>query len=137
MCANEKGWGLVVGECSEGMSGKAGIPQGSFRGLCGNKMSPTMHFWAIVTETPPSMVAMEIKGRTEKEPSLTSRKSGSIRGYVMRSRPGRPRNHKESCLERVRYLLVGCLSGVSRGRQLFITRLKGMFTDGSVLILTL
>lgn len=36
VCVNEKGWGLVVGECSEGMSGKAGIPQGSFRGLCGS-----------------------------------------------------------------------------------------------------
>lgn len=35
-CVNEKGWGLVVGECSKGMSGKAGIPQGSFRGLCGS-----------------------------------------------------------------------------------------------------
>lgn len=36
MSVNEKGWGLVVGECSKGMGGKAGIPQGSFRGLCGS-----------------------------------------------------------------------------------------------------
>lgn len=36
MSVNEKGWGLVVGECSKGMGGKAGIPQSSFRGLCGS-----------------------------------------------------------------------------------------------------
>lgn len=39
VCVNEKGWGLVVGECSMGISGKAGIPQGSHRqrpqGQCG------------------------------------------------------------------------------------------------------
>lgn len=40
-CVNEKGWGLVVGECSKGMSGKAGIPQGSFKGLCGSVGSLT------------------------------------------------------------------------------------------------
>lgn len=30
-CVNEKGWGLVVGERSKGMSEKAGIPQSSFK----------------------------------------------------------------------------------------------------------
>lgn len=40
-CVNEKGWGLVVGECSKGMSGKAGIPRSSYRGLCGSVGSLT------------------------------------------------------------------------------------------------
>lgn len=38
---SEKGWGLVVGECSERMSGKAGIPQGSNKGLWGSVASLT------------------------------------------------------------------------------------------------
>lgn len=51
---NETGWGLVVGECSERMSAKPGIPliQGPQSETV--KEPHTMHGCAIVTATPPS-----------------------------------------------------------------------------------
>lgn len=68
MCVNEKGWGLIVGECRKGMSGKARIPRGSFKSLCDNKEFHTMHGCAIVMVIPPSMTAMKMKkGKEEKE----------------------------------------------------------------------
>lgn len=60
MCVNEKGWGLVVGECSEGNEREGwhslGLIQGPLR-CCGEPQ--TMHGCAIVTETPHSTTAME------------------------------------------------------------------------------
>lgn len=109
-CVNEKGWGLVVGECSKGMSGKARIPQGSFRGLCGIVGEPnTMHGCAIVRETPLSTTAIEIKKGEDNDPSSTSSHSGS---YVTLNRPGPHLNNNQSCLKSVCCLLVACWSGV-------------------------
>lgn len=67
-----------MGECSEGMSGKAGIPQGPFRGLRGSVGSlHTMRGCAIVTETPPSTTATEgkrVRKREEREGKVQVRK---------------------------------------------------------------
>lgn len=41
------------------------------RPLCETPLPATMHGWAIVTETPPSITAMVDKEGAEKEPSLT------------------------------------------------------------------
>lgn len=51
---NETGWGLVVGECSERMSAKPGIPL--IQGPQSETVEEphTMHGCAIVTATPPS-----------------------------------------------------------------------------------
>lgn len=119
-CVNERGWGLVVGECSEGMSGKAGIPQSSFRSLCDSVGSPTQCM-AVPSSRRRLLQQQQMSGGREgrtkderDEPSLTSPVSQTHRilHKTEQDRPG-PQSNNESCLERVCYLVVRCLLNVS------------------------
>lgn len=133
-----------MGECSKGVSGKAGIPQGSFRGLCGSAGSltqcmavplsrrrlPQRQQWSARRG---GWVREKIGKRVKlKEATLTSRVSQANRQtYVTLNRPRLFFNHNESCLERACCLLVACLSGgysvSSQGAdyaQQFITEVK-------------
>ena len=102
------------------MSGKAKIPQGSFKGLCDNKEFHTMHGCAIAMEMPPLSDSNEDEGRDgEKKKKkktktyLTTGQAGNVQVSVMLNRPGHHSKHKESCLERVCGLKEASLSGVS------------------------
>lgn len=80
-----------MGECSRGMSGKAGIPLRSCWGLRGSAGEPrTMHGCGIATETPPLMTPVAcMKGEwggggvvNVREPSSITRVSRAHRAAL-------------------------------------------------------
>lgn len=108
-----------MGECSTGMSGKAGIPWGSFRGPCGSAGSLTQ---CMAVSSPRRRLPQRRQWRARSgfggggggrrdgpERAIFDLQSQSGKQtYVTLNRPGLSSNHNESCFERVCCLLAAC-----------------------------